>query len=165
LIVTHDPSITQRTDQTIILSDGEIIDQAVARALPFLSHPQMLAATKQAQKRKIAPGATILRQGEAVEYFFMVASGEVEIVATNEQGRETRLARLGHGQFFGEIELTRGGHAIAHVQGAGSGAEVALLPKEIFYELIDGSPLTRHAIHEVAATRLAENKRRRKTDQ
>jgi len=39
LIVTHDPSITQRTDQTVILSDGEIIDQSVARALPFLSHP------------------------------------------------------------------------------------------------------------------------------
>ena len=80
LIVTHDPSITQRTDQTIILSDGEIIDQTVARALPFLSHPQMLAATKQAKKQKVAPGATILQQGEAVEHFFMIVSGEVEIV-------------------------------------------------------------------------------------
>jgi len=39
LIVTHDPSITQRTDQTILLSDGKIVDQA-AQALPFLSHPQ-----------------------------------------------------------------------------------------------------------------------------
>jgi len=164
LIVTHDPSITQRTDQTIILSDGEIIDQTVARALPFLSHPQMLAATRQAEKRKVAPGATILRQGEAVEHFFMIESGEVEIVATNEQGKEMRLARLGHGQFFGEVELTQGGHSIAHVQGAGNGAELALLPKGLFYELIDGSPLTRHAIHEIAVTRLTEN-RRRKTDQ
>jgi ABC-type lipoprotein export system ATPase subunit len=165
LIVTHDPSITQRTDQTIILSDGEIIDQAVARALPFLSHRQMLAAAKQAQKRKVAPGAAILKQGEVVEHFFMIVAGEVEIVATNEQGREMRLARLGHGQFFGEIELTQGGHAIAHAQGASAGAEVALLPKASFYELIDNSPLTRHAIHEVATVRLAENKRRRKTDQ
>ena len=69
LIVTHDPSITQRTDQTIILSDGEIIDQTVARALPFLSHPQMLAATKRAKKQKVAPGATILQQGEAGRAF------------------------------------------------------------------------------------------------
>jgi ABC-type lipoprotein export system ATPase subunit len=163
LIVTHDPSITQRTDQTIILSDGEIIDQTVARALPFLSHPQMLAATKKAQKQKIAPGLMILKQGESVEHFFMIVSGEVEIVATNEKGKEMRLARLGHGQFFGEVELTQGGHSIAHVQSADYGAELALLPKELFYELIDGSPLTRHAIHEIAATRLAEN-RRRKTD-
>jgi len=163
LIVTHDPSITQRTDQTIILSDGEIIDQTIARALPFLSHPQMLAATKRAKRQKVVPGATILKQGEAVEHFFMIESGEVEIVATNKQRKEMKLARLGHGQFFGEVELTQGGHSIAHVQGADHGAELALLPKELFYELIDGSPLTRHAIHEVASARLIEN-RRRKTD-
>jgi ABC-type lipoprotein export system ATPase subunit len=165
LIVTHDPSITQRTDQTIILSDGEIIDQTVARALPFLSHPQMLAAAKRAKKQKVAPGATILQQGESVEHFFMIESGEVEIIAINEQGKEMRLARLGHGQFFGEVELTQGSHSIAHVQGASGGAELAVLPKELFCELIDGSPLTRHAIYEIAETRLAENRRRRKTDQ
>jgi ABC-type lipoprotein export system ATPase subunit len=161
LIVTHDPSITQRTDQTIILSDGEIIDETVARGLPFLSHPQMLTATKQAERRKIAAGTTILRQGEAVEHFFMIESGEVEIVATNEQGKELKLARLGHGQFFGEVELTQGGHSIAHVQASEGGAEIALLPRAVFYELIDDSPLTRHAIHEIAETRLAENKRRK----
>ena len=161
LIVTHDPSITQRTDQTIILSDGEIVDQSVARALPFLSHPQMLDATKRAQKQIVAPGATILQQGMAVVHFFIITDGEVEIIVTNDQSKEIRLARLGHGQFFGEVELTQGGNAIAQVRGAGSGAELALLPKELFYELIDGSPLTRSAIHEVAATRLAENRRRR----
>ncbi len=161
LIVTHDPSITQRTDQTIILSDGEIIDQTVARALPFLSHPQMLAATKRAEKKVVAPGETVLQQGAPVEHFFMIESGEVEIVVKNEQSKVMRLARLGPGQFFGEVELTQGGHSIASVQGARSGAEVALLPKEIFYELIDGSPLTRHAIKEIAATRLAENRRRK----
>jgi ABC-type methionine transport system ATPase subunit len=161
LIVTHDPSITQRTDQTIILSDGEIIDQTVARALPFLSHPQMLAATKQAERRKIAARTTILRQNESVEHFFMIESGEVEIIATNEQGKEMQLARLGHGQFFGEIELTQGGHSIAHVQASEHGAEIALLSRAVFYELIDGSPLTRHAIHEIAETRRAENKRRK----
>jgi ABC-type lipoprotein export system ATPase subunit len=164
LIVTHDPSITQRTDQTIILSDGEIIDQTVARALPFLSHPQMLAATRQAEKQTIQPGATIFRQGEAVEHFFMIVSGEVEIVATSLQGKEMQLARLGPGQFFGEVELTQGGHSIAHARGSSHGAELARLPKERFYELIDGSPLTRHAMHEIATNRLTENNRR-KSDQ
>jgi CRP-like cAMP-binding protein len=87
----------------------------------------------------------------------------VEIVAKNGRSKEMRLARLGPGQFFGEVELTQGGHSIASVQGAGSGAELAILPKEQFFELIDGSPLTRHSLHEIAETRLAEN-RRRKTD-
>jgi energy-coupling factor transporter ATP-binding protein EcfA2 len=164
LIVTHDPSITRRTDQTIILSDGEIIDQTVARALPFLSHPQMLAATKQAKRQKVDPGVTIFQQDEVVEHFFMIESGGGAIVADNQQGKEMKLARLGPGQFFGEVELTLGGHSIAKAQGAEQGAELALLPKELFYELIDGSPLTHQAIHEVAATRLAENNQRRNTD-
>jgi ABC-type lipoprotein export system ATPase subunit len=163
LIVTHDPSITQRTDQTIILSDGEIIDRTVARALPFLSHPQMLAATRRAEKQMIAPGATILQQGQPVECFFLIVSGEVEVVAINNEHKETRLACLGPGQFFGEVELIVGGNSIAQVRGGSHGAELAHLPKVNFYELIDGSPLTRHAIQEIADSRLAENKRR-KTD-
>jgi ABC-type lipoprotein export system ATPase subunit len=163
LIVTHDPSITQRTDQTVILSDGEIIDQTVARALPFLSHPQMLTATHQAKKQRFAPKATILRQGEAVEHFCMIVSGEVEIVVDNAQSVEMSLACLGPGQFFGEVELTRGGGSIASVRAAQRGAEIALLPRDTFYRLIDGSPLTRSDLQDVAETRLAEN-RRRKTD-
>jgi len=164
LIVTHDPSITQRTDQTIILSDGEIIDQTVARALPFLSHPQMLEVTKQANKREFAPGSTIIRQGESVEHFFMVESGQVEIVVNHNLSNEMSLACLGAGQFFGEIELTQGRASIASVRAASNGAKVALLSKSEFYKLIDGSPLTRNAIQEVATTRLAENQRRRKSD-
>ena len=45
LIVTHDPSLTSRTDRTIIISDGEFIDPTVAAVLPSLDHPQMLQAT------------------------------------------------------------------------------------------------------------------------
>jgi ABC-type lipoprotein export system ATPase subunit len=165
LIVTHDPSITQRTDQTIILSDGEIIDQAVALALPFLSHPEMLAATHQAKKQQFTPKTTILRQGESVDYFYMVVDGEVDIMVNNEQTSEMRLACLGPGQFFGEVELTQGGESIASVRAARRGAKVALLPRDTFYKLIEGSPLTRNAIQDVATTRLAENISKRKTDQ
>jgi ABC-type lipoprotein export system ATPase subunit len=163
LIVTHDPSITQRTDQTIILSDGEIIDQAVARALPFLSHGQMLETTKEAERRRIAPGATILKEGEKVDNFFMITAGEVDIIATNRAGKETQLAQLGCGQFFGEVELTQGGDTIAQVRGASAGAELAVLPRKFFFDLVDGSTLTRRAIEETASARLSEN-RRRKTD-
>ena len=33
----------------------------------------------------------------------MIVSGEVEIVVKNEQSKEMPLARLGPGQFFGEV--------------------------------------------------------------
>jgi energy-coupling factor transporter ATP-binding protein EcfA2 len=167
LIVTHDQSITQRTDQTVILADGEIIDQTVARALPQLSHPQMLEATRQAKRELYPAFANILCQGDPVDHFSMIVSGEVEIVVSNERCHEIVLARLGPGQFFGEVELTLGPAlgqpSIASVRAAAGGAELAVLPKSEFFSLVDGSPLTRSALHEMA-TRNLENNRRRKSD-
>jgi len=163
IIVTHDPTITRRTDQTVILSDGEIIDPAVARALPFLSHPQMLSATRRARKAVYPPGTTILRQGDPVENFFMVARGDVEVVLGNADGGEMCLARLGPGQFFGEIELRRGGNSNASVRASPEApAEVALLPRAEFDQLIDESTLARQVLDQVAGARLNENRLSRK---
>jgi CRP-like cAMP-binding protein len=158
LLVTHDPSFTKRTQQTVILSDGEIIDEAVARALPLLDHPQMLAATHQAKKQLFPPGSTIIRQGEPVDYFFMVASGEVDVILSNAECPEMCLARLGPGQFFGEVELTQGRNSVASVRAAKNGpVELALLEREQFAQLLRGSPPTEQALAEVAQARLEEN--------
>ena len=164
LIVTHDPSITQRTDQTIILSDGEIIDQTIARSLPYLSHPQLLEATHLARRKFFNPGDMILRQGKPVEHFCMIICGEVEIVVNMGRTNERSLARLGSGQFFGEIELIRGGKSVASVRASKDGAEIAFLSREKFFNFVDGSPLTRNKLQEIANIRLSENKKRRKTD-
>ena len=158
LIVTHDPSITSRTDQTIILSDGEIIDQTIARALPYLSHPQMMDATKKSERRIYQPGEIIIQESIPVVNFFMIVSGEVEIVVNTNQPNEMVLTNLGEGKYFGEIGLTRGTNATASVRASSEGAEVAVLPKEIFSTLMNDSPSTRNEIQEIADLRLAENK-------
>ena len=159
VIVTHDPAITRRTHQTIILSDGEIIDQAVARSLPMLTHPQMLAATHQARREVFPAGSVVLQQGEPVENFFMVADGEVEIIVRSENCAEISLARLGPGQFFGEVELTSGGDSIASVRAVPENpVELAVLPKDEFFALIHDSPSTRQAMADVAQARRQENR-------
>jgi len=158
IIVTHDPSITSRTDQTIILSDGEIINPAIARALPLLSHPQMLAATKTAEKKIYASGSTIITQGTPVDHFFMVEEGAVDIFVHNENCQEINLARFGPGQFFGEIELTQGRHSVASVRASkDSPVKLAILDKETFSKLLDQSDPTQKALVEVAQARIAEN--------
>jgi ABC-type lipoprotein export system ATPase subunit len=158
LIVTHDPSLTQRTDQTIILSDGEVIDPTVVQALPFLDHPQMLAATQQSQIQTYAPGSTVLQQGQPVDHFFMVASGEVEILV-NSKIPEKRLRRLGPGQFFGEVECTLGGEARAGARTTSKGpANIARISKTEFLRLLQSSPSMKQAIDQVAQIRLDENR-------
>jgi putative ABC transport system ATP-binding protein len=156
LIVTHDPSITKRTDQTIILSDGEIIDQTIARTLPYLSHPQMLEATKNSKRRIYQPGQIIIQESIPVIHFFMIVSGEVEVVLNTNQPNEMVLTTLGEGKFFGEISLTKGTDATASVRASAVDTEVAVLSKEIFTSLINESQATREIITEVAENRLAE---------
>jgi ABC-type lipoprotein export system ATPase subunit len=159
LLVTHDPSFTRMTDQTIIMSDGEIIDDLVARALPLLTHPQMLEATHQAERRRYEPGSVILRQGQQVDHFFMIASGEVDIVLHSPGCPEMVLACLGTGQFFGEVELLDSGNSIASVRAAATGpVELSMISKNGFQELLGGSPPTREMIAQVARKRLAENR-------
>lgn len=157
-IVTHDPTLTSRTDQTVIISDGEIIDKTVAAALPMLDHPALLRATQKAERRTVPPGQTILRQGEPVENFYMVVEGEVDIVLTDAACRDMSLARLGAGQFFGEVEILRGGGSIASVRAAAEKpVTLAVLPRETFQELLSTSPRAEAALDEVVGKRLAEN--------
>jgi len=161
LLVTHDPSFTRATDQTVILSDGEIVDGPIAQALPLLSHPQMLQATHQAERRKYEPSSMIIRQGEQVDHLFMIAHGEVEIVRSSPGAPETLLACLGKGQFFGEVELLHSGNAIASARAAATGpVELSLLPKEGFHQLLRGSPPTQEMVSTVAKFRLQENQAR-----
>ncbi len=158
LIVTHDPSFTRRTDQTVILSDGEIIDDVIARALPLLNHPQMLQATHKAEKRIYQPGSVIIEQGQQVDHLFMIARGDVDVVLKNPGCAEIALARLGRGQFFGEVELMHREDSVASVKAAPRcEVELVLLPKEDFYRLLERSPQTMDVIETVASTRLEEN--------
>ena len=94
----------------------------------------------------------------------MIVDGEVEIVVSNGRCSEMSLACLGPGQFFGEVELIHDQNSIASVRASKSGAEVAVLPRDEFFKMIDGSPLTRNALRDVAETCMTENQRRRKTD-
>jgi putative ABC transport system ATP-binding protein len=157
LIVTHDPSLTRRTDKTVILSDGEEIDETVVRALPFLDHPQMLAATHQLKKHVYQAGSQVIHQGEPVNQFFMIAKGEVDVVV-NTKIPETTLARLGPGQFFGEVSLTMGVNSIAGVRAASSGpVELMSISRDEFLGLIETSPRMGSALEKVAKLRMKES--------
>ena len=108
LMVTHDPSLTSRTDRNIIISDGELIDEAVSRALPLMRHRHMLEMTKKAQRVTYQPGEIILECDQHVDNLFIVKRGAVDVM--KKTPAEKLLAHLGVGDLFGEIELLRGGH-------------------------------------------------------
>jgi putative ABC transport system ATP-binding protein len=45
LMVTHDQDLAKRVTRTVIIADGEVIDEYLAKALPTLSEAQLIWAT------------------------------------------------------------------------------------------------------------------------
>ncbi len=159
ILVTHDPTITKRTYRTLIISDGEIIDEAVAQALPLLSHTKMLKVTHLVKRMEIPPGGMIIRKGQNIDYFFIIVRGQVEIVLESAKRPEVTLGQLGPGEFFGEIELIHGGDSIASVRAApDSSVELVALPHKDFAEMLVGSPLTEEALSRIVQARIAQNR-------
>ena len=157
-MVTHDPSLTERTSRTIIISDGELVDETVAHCLPLLAHRQMLEATRHLEHLSYQPGSIILQQGQHVDNFFMVEAGAVEVVLIGKDRKGKRVARLEPGQFFGEIELVQGGQSIASIRAAADGpVELAALHRDAFVKLLGDSPLTEEMIGRIVQARLDEN--------
>ena len=72
-------------------------------------------------------------------------------------GTSARAATIERGQYFGEIELLRGGALLAEIRAAESGVEVIALDRQTFTTLLAASPATREAIARVAEARVAEN--------
>ena len=158
-MVTHDPSLTGRTSRTVTISDGELISETVARCLPLLSHAQMLEVTRQLEHFTYPPDVAILQKDQHVEHFFMVESGAVEVVLCGRQREDVTVASLGAGEFFGEIELMRGGKSIACIRAASSGpVELAALPRDRFVNLLRESPLTEETLGQMVQARLLENR-------
>jgi CRP-like cAMP-binding protein len=72
--------------------------------------PADIAQLKVARSDAIVPlrfdaGETIIRQGEPGSRFYIITEGSVEVVRANGTGPEEQLARLGPGQYFGEVAL------------------------------------------------------------
>jgi ABC-type lipoprotein export system ATPase subunit len=158
ILVTHDPSITKRTTRTLIISDGEMINETIARALPLLNHGQMLKVSKLLEHVEIPAGNTIIHQGEHLDKFFMITHGEVEVVLQPRKRSEVMLGRLAEGEFFGEIELMNGGNSIASVRAMDQSVKLLTLPRKDFIEMVEGSPLTQDAITRIVQTRLKQNR-------
>ncbi len=156
VIVTHDRDLARRVTRTIILADGEIVDEFLAKAFPTMSEDLLLQATRQLSTRRFAPHEVIIQAGAQPDTFYLITEGEVEVhIPTS--GGDVVGTRLSSGQCFGEVELVRGGRNIASIVASFDGVEVATLNRATFEALIAASPSVEKELDRLAAQRLAEN--------
>jgi len=141
-----------------MLADGEIIEQYLVSAFPALTERQLVRATRNLEREDYAPGSIILQEGTAPDRFFIITRGQIEVLVDASDGERLVVARMGRGQYFGEIELLRGGANIATIRAAvDSGARVVTLDNETFAMLMAESQPAREALEQIVHERLAEN--------
>src|SRR6185436_6914728 len=98
IIVTHDSGLAKRTHRTALITDGEIVNEYVARAMPTLTQDQMLEATRKVKSQHYAPGAMILQEGTSGNTFYVVSKGTVEIVLQRPNQSDVIAAQILPGQ-------------------------------------------------------------------
>src|SRR5574339_231728 len=120
IIVTHDSSLAKHAHRTALIADGEIVNEYVAKALPTLTHQQLLAATHKLKPREYEPGAMILVEGKDNDKFYIVSKGAVEVVLPRPRQSDVVITQLGPGKYFGEIAFFHHGNSNASVRASES---------------------------------------------
>jgi len=157
VMVTHDSAMAKRVDRTLLLADGEVVNNWVARALPMLTHQQMLHATKEIKPLRFAAGQRILKETEPSDRFYIITSGKVEIALQRPGGADVAVTQMGAGEYFGEIELLRGGGNLATIRAKDGPVDIIALDGADFIDLLSQSESTRQAMEHMAQMRQAEN--------
>jgi ABC-type methionine transport system ATPase subunit len=159
IIVTHDSGLARRTHRTALIADGEIVNEYVAKAMPALSHDQLLLATRQAKVQRYEPGATILHEGTSGSLFYIVSKGTVDVILERTHATNVVAAQMTPGQYFGEMEFIHGRRRSASVRASerGGAVEVLTLSFDTLRDLLDSSEATRDDFHRIADERGKQN--------
>jgi ABC-type lipoprotein export system ATPase subunit len=162
IIVTHDSGLAKRTDRTALITDGEIVNEYVAKVMPTLSREQLLQATHVARKQTYPAGAMIFAEGSDAGAFDIVTKGMVEIVLPRPDQSDVIAVQLGPGKYFGEMEFFHDRRSRASVRASEAGpVEVLAIGYDQFGELLDQSETTHEMLHQYADRREEENIRLR----
>jgi ABC-type lipoprotein export system ATPase subunit len=85
LMVTHDSDLARRVDRTILISDGEIVNEYLVRALSTLTQDQLVDVARRIKPQNFPANASIVRQGEPGDKFYILLNGRAD-VSLNEPG-------------------------------------------------------------------------------
>jgi ABC-type lipoprotein export system ATPase subunit len=162
IIVTHDSSLARHAHRTALIADGEIVNEYMAKALPTLTHQQLLVATHKLKPRQYEPGAMILVEGKNSDAFYIISKGAVDVILPRPNQSDVIAVQLGPGKYFGEMEFFHERRSRASIRACEScPVEVLALDYEALSSLLNESEPTREALHHAADQHEEENVERR----
>ena len=108
-------------------------------------------------KRHIDAGEILFRAGDPGDALYIVAKGQVEVLApTKDQAEARSIARLGEGAALGEMALISG-HARTATVRAVEGTELIQIAKDDFHKLVANDQQLAAAVHRLSHERAIDN--------
>jgi putative ABC transport system ATP-binding protein len=156
LMVTHDHRIIELADRLVHMVDGRIVSDVMLndalRICEFLKGVEVFKAltpnelthvAEHMVKRHYLPGDVVIREGDIGHELFLISEGAVKVERTGQE-----VARLGPGEFFGELALLSGKPRNATVVAADA-LETYVLGEADFRAAIDASASFRDQLRRV----------------
>lgn len=154
LMVTHDDDLARQVNRTIVIADGEIVNEWLVKALPTLSQEMLVRMTRKLEFGRYEPGQPIIEQDAKPDYFYVICKGNAVVQRTCSDGREIEVDSMGPGQFFGEMALLDNVPRRATVRAASDEpVEVVILNRDAFVEMINESAETHQTLRQAASER------------
>jgi CRP-like cAMP-binding protein len=126
------------------------MDQARLKDVPFfsaLSDQDLAAVAQHVDEVSAAAGSVLAREGDLGDKFFVIESGTADVTSGG-----TPLAKLGAGDFFGEVALIREERRTATVT-ATSPMVLIVMTGSGFRSLDSSTPEVREAVSKALAER------------
>ena len=133
------------------------VREALTKAFPSLTTKQVSGlASQPLQTLNFLDGETVVRQDQWANAFYVITSGEAEVVKYDAHGNEQDLEMvLGPGDYFGEIGLLREPPKRTATVRARSTLEVTVLDRARFGDLLESSEAAATSVDQTARARLA----------
>jgi len=160
IMVTHDRDLVKKVDRSIIIADGQVIEEYLISTFSALNEQQLTWITSQVTTKDYDPDEIIIKEGQESDQLYIIMQGTVDIVVSKKK-QETILESFGKGKYFGEIELIHQTPSVATVRAGSSGARIGCIHKDVFQEIIKTTPQFGKNFHQEADAHLAENRRKR----
>lgn len=133
---------------------------ALFRPLTSEDRKEVLAAVK---RSAYLPGEDIVREGEEGQTMYLIKSGEVVVWVKGTDGGRNEVARLGPGDFFGEVALATSRPRVATVTAAPGGVELVEIPKPVIRDMAFKYPEIKQSLEKVIRERVIDAMRARST--
>lgn len=150
--------------RTVYLKEEKVrVEERLADLLKILGKVDFLAPLSEDDRRLLAAdtlshlyahGEVLFRQGEVGDTFYIIKAGTVEVEVADARGKTAVIAKMGSGDFFGEMALLTGEPRSATIRVV-EDSEILSLGRESFATLLSANPPVAEAMSRVLAHRLA----------